>query len=125
MRMAMKRRHEHMNDRAFTLVEMLAVILVVGILVTIVVGVAGKGIEAAATAKTKEGMVTIMNAVDAYYEENQAYPTDVDGDSAGLFTALRNCEASKLRLGALTSDTAREGKFYDGFEQIVNFPQIN
>ena len=118
-------RRRRSNRTGFTLVEMLAVILVIGILVAIVVSVAGKGIAGAAKARTEEAMTTIMTAVDAYFEEKGEYPqasgATADARSSRLYSDLRGCESSKTRLANLTKDVLHDGRFYDGFEQAIDY----
>jgi len=113
------------GSRGFTLVEMLAVILVIGILVAIVVGVAGKAIATAAKSRTREGMITIMAAVEAYHDAKKVYPAQAGGTaearSRKLFTELKACPESAARLAHITSDVMKDGKFYDGFEQIIDY----
>ncbi len=121
----MRRRRQNTHDGAFTLVEMLAVILVIGILVTIVVGVSGRAIARAKEAKTKLFMGTITNAIGAYFEVNREWPqadenATADDRSAQLFKDLLGCEASKLRLGVI-GDVARKGRFYDGYKQVIDY----
>lgn len=115
---------------AFTLVEMLAVILVIGILVTIVVGVAGRVISRAAEKRTLLNMESIMNAIQVYQEENGMYPVpDQSGtyleQNAELYELLKECDPARKRLGQL-SDTAYkvfdpDTWFVDGFENPLRY----
>ena len=113
------------RSRGFTLVEMLAVILIIGILVAIVVGVAGKAIATAAKARTRGGMITIMAAVEAYYDDKKVYPAQsggtADARSEKLFAELKACPKSAERLSHITSDVMHDRKFYDGFEQVIDY----
>ncbi len=116
------------NRTAFTLVEMLAVILVIGILVAVVVGVAGNVIARASKEQTRENMATIMSAIDAYFEEKGAYPPDTGTDyekvNANLFAHLNGCEKSKKRLGALSRSAIRVTNtrhFVDGFSKVLKY----
>ena len=97
---------------AFTLVEMLAVILVIGIIVAVVVGVAGIAIAKAAGAETRQTMTAVMGAIQAYYDARGAYP--------GSLGDLRACPQSRKRLGGL--DKVMKGtRFLDGFEQPMRY----
>jgi prepilin-type N-terminal cleavage/methylation domain-containing protein len=116
------------NPTGFTLVEMLAVILVIGILVAVVVGVAGNVIARASEDQTRENMATIMNAIDAYFEEKGEYPSErgstVEQVNANLFNDLNNCEKSKKRLGGLSRTAVRvtAGRhFQDGFDKVLKY----
>ncbi len=107
--------------RAFTLVEMLAVILVIGILVAVVVGVAGKVVASAAKKQTKLNMQTIMNAIGAY-QEQYAGAAPPPGD---LYNALKGCAPAKKRLGNLSRSAYKVSGgntyFVDGFEQTLKY----
>ncbi len=117
--------HQAAPARAFTLVEMMAVILVISIVVAVVVGVAGNAISKAAEEKTKESMAVIMTAVDAYHDAKGVWPPVTGGSptarSNRLFRELKACAESKERLAAFTSDTLKGGKFLDGFEQVIDY----
>lgn len=71
------------NDEGFTLVELLIVIVILGILAAVVVfavgGITDRGQENAC----KVGRRTLETAVEAYYADNNAYPT-----SAGALVPL-------------------------------------
>ncbi len=112
------------NPTGFTLVEMLAVILVIGILVAVVVGVAGNVIARASEEQTRKNMATIMSALDTYFEEKGTYPPETGNGyedvNAKLFAELNRCEKSKKRLGALSRSAIRVVNtqtryFVDGF----------
>lgn len=64
--------------RGFTLVEMMVVIFVIGIIITIVVGVAGVVAGRAIDERTKTTMEIVMSAVRAYYDAQQpnAWPDE-------------------------------------------------
>jgi len=127
----------------FTLVEMLAVILVIAILVSVVVGVAGIVIRRAAEAETKLAMEVIRTAIDVYYEVNANFPgevTNFGSPPAGwsqrnweackrggaLYGALMSCEPAKQRLAALKSDAIKSvysgnTAFVDGFGKYMDY----
>ena len=99
---------------AFTLVEMLAVILVIGIIVAVVVGVAGNAIAKAAEAETRQTMTAVWGAIQAYHDAKGVYP------GPSLFTELRDCPQSKKRLAGLDKVIRGTG-FIDGFEQSIRY----
>jgi len=125
----------HRDRSGFTLVEMLAVILVIGVLVAVVVGVAGRAIAGAAEKQTRLNMQTIMNAVDAYYKEEQRWPdpTPREGDAGydhkvqnnDLFKRLRACPGAKKRLAELSrsayKNTGDNTIFVDGWENPLKY----
>ena len=59
----------------FTLVELLAVILIIGILVAIVINVSNRAMRKAAEQRTKTTMRVIMSALEIYREEFGVYPS--------------------------------------------------
>lgn len=118
------------QSKAFTLIELLAVMLVIGILVTIVVGVASQVTRKQAQADTKQTMVIVMQAIDVYYEEYGAYPDLVpDPDDkvmgAELYTKLWSNTRCRQRLLALNpkATLAPGGNAYlvDGFDEVLRY----
>ena len=123
----MRRAHRHPGG--FTLVELLAVIMIIAIVVSIVVAVAGKMMREGSIRNTKMRMGVIMNAVQLYFQEHREYPT-VAADA--LYPALMNPwahptpsrlaaqeQARKLILsleGKALKDPQGAPKFLDGFE---------
>jgi len=137
----MNRRQTHATG--FTLVEMLAVILVIAILVAVVVGVAGIVIRRAAEAETKMTMEVIRTAIDVHYEVNSDFPGEVTNFGAppvgwsqrnweackrggALYGALMGCEPAKQRLSPLKSDAIKavyggNKAFIDGFGKYMDY----
>ncbi len=117
------------NTRAFTLVEMLAVILVIGILVAVVVGFTRRGVSIPVEKQTRLNMQAIMNAIGAYHEEKGAYPnpggTDYRQANAGLYSLLRGCALARKRVGELSRSAYKVSGgntyFVDGFEQVLKY----
>ncbi len=77
------------NDEGFTLVELLIVIVILGILATVVVfavqGITDTGQENAC----EVGRRTVETAVEAYYAQNQDWPTSI-ADLTGANGYLRD-----------------------------------
>jgi general secretion pathway protein G len=65
------------NDKGFTLVELLIVIVILGVLSTVTVfavsGITDRGRDARCDSDER----TVAVAVEAFYAENNAYPTDM------------------------------------------------
>ncbi len=99
---------------AFTLVEMLAVILVIGIIVAVVVDVVGTPIATRCGGETRQTMTAVMGAVQAYYDAKRVYP------GADLFGDLRACPQSRARLGDL-EEVMKGRALLDGFEQPMRY----
>lgn len=68
-----------MTDKAFTLIELLIVIVIIGIMVTIAsFGIRGSR-ETARDAKRRTDLQTIKAALELYYTDCGAYPTPTSG----------------------------------------------
>jgi prepilin-type N-terminal cleavage/methylation domain-containing protein len=116
------------NRKGFTLVEMLAVILIIGILVAVVVAVANRLMTKSDEEQTRLWMQIIMRAVDVYHEEYGEYPDPTGNNdqerSASLYVKLWNFEAARKRLTSLPSDAVQSGGsryFLDGFGQALRY----
>jgi prepilin-type N-terminal cleavage/methylation domain-containing protein len=80
MFMSHLRRGNHRN-RAFTLVEILIVVLILGILATIIIGLFANNATEAAAKSLKGNLRTIRSALEVYIAQHGSYP------SAGTFEA--------------------------------------
>lgn len=78
------------KERGFTIVELLVVIVVIGILAAITIvsytGITAKANKAAAIQNSS----SVMTAADAYFAENQLYPTTTAALSAGTVKVPSN-----------------------------------
>jgi len=92
---------ENKQDKGFTLVELLIVIVILGILATVTVfavrGITTQGQESAC----KAGLKTVATAVEAYSAQEGDYPADIAAlEDAGL---LRPAEGGTAEF-AFTTD---------------------
>jgi len=77
-----------MNKKSFTLVELLVVIAIISILAAgLLVGL-GTARKKARDARRIADLRNVQNALEAYYAQNNQYPSATDWD--GLESALRN-----------------------------------
>src|SRR5207302_11465385 len=80
---------------AFTLVELIVVILVIATLVALLVPAASRTLDRAKSAQAKNDVTQIVTAVNAYYTEYGKYPIATnnnaltDAQAADLFYTLR------------------------------------
>lgn len=64
------------NERGFTLIELMVVVVILGILASIVIPRFADKIPEAQAVKTQADIKIIQNAVDLYYLDEGEYPTD-------------------------------------------------
>jgi type II secretion system protein G len=75
------------KQSGFTLLELLIVIIIIGILALIIVPGLASGPKRARDAQRKADLRGVRNALETYYNDNNAYPA---GDYSGLSTYLVN-----------------------------------
>ena len=118
----------------FTLVEMLTVLFIFGIVVSLVVGVSQYVRDRASRGETSSTQALVMQAVQAFYEENGAYPldsiddpstTNVNEGGVSLLTALTDCEKSVEILRNLSSASLPSGgdAALDAYGRPMNYLQ--
>ena len=73
------------KQQGFTLLELLIVIVIIGILALIIVPGLASGPKRARDAQRKSDLRAVKNALETYYNDNNAYPP---GNYAGLNTYL-------------------------------------
>ncbi len=70
------------NEKGFTLVEMMVVIVIIGLLATVVIINVMPATERAAQTRVKADLDTLSSALDMYKLENMRYPTSSEGLNA-------------------------------------------
>ena len=81
---------------AFTLIELLTVITIIGILAGIVIGVGRRAGESGREARAKVELAAITTALESYKRQYGDYPRTNSG--AALLQALVGCDNDALRL---------------------------
>jgi prepilin-type N-terminal cleavage/methylation domain-containing protein len=71
---------------AFTLIEILAVITIIGILAGLTLGAAGAVRRHGATSTAKAQVAALQAACDRYYADNNLYPSDTSVDPSSSFS---------------------------------------
>lgn len=74
------------NISAFTLVELLGVIAIIGILAGLTLGGAGAVRRQAATSSAKAEIAALQAACERYFADNNAYPTNTSANPSVNFT---------------------------------------
>jgi general secretion pathway protein G len=75
---------QRLNNKGFTLLEILVVIVLLGILATIVLGSYISSLERSRDSRRKQDLAQVSHALELYYSENNSYPDKEDlnwGDS--------------------------------------------
>jgi prepilin-type N-terminal cleavage/methylation domain-containing protein len=107
--------HFHQNkngsSHAFTLIELLAVITIIGILAGLTLGAAGAVRRHGATSTAKAEVAALQAACDRYYADNNAYPIGTDNPAtASAPTGATNLFTNLL--GSVSLTNAPTGKRY-------------
>ena len=96
---------------AFTLIELLAVITIIGILAGLTLGAAGAVRRHGAASTAKAEVAALQAACDRYYADNNAYPIGTASPTAVTEPAAANALFTNL-LGSATLTAAPTSKRY-------------
>jgi prepilin-type N-terminal cleavage/methylation domain-containing protein len=113
-----KSRSPRRHSAAFTLIELLAVITIIGILAGLTLGAAGAVRRHGASSTAKAEVAALQAACDRYFADNNAYPSNstVDPSSSYVPTASTYTSAGKVLftnlLGSATLTAAPSTKRY-------------
>lgn len=77
--MTTSRRNPRPSRRAFTLVEMLLVIAIIGLIAALVTPQVLKSVQKSQTQTTKAQMSLLEAALQEFYSDNNRYPTESEG----------------------------------------------
>lgn len=121
------RRQGTLANTAFTMVELLGVITVIGILAGLTMGGAGAVRRHGATSQSKAEIAALQSACERYYADNSAYPTDTSSDPSTQFNPQKYSTSSITLftnlIGAKTLTSPLVGKRY--FEPKPNMVSGN
>jgi prepilin-type N-terminal cleavage/methylation domain-containing protein len=107
------------TSRAFTLIELLIVIAIIGILMSLLFPAVNSAIDAARKAQSKNDVTQIATAVIAYETEYGKLPTggasgdvtkDVDGDLMKILTGVTGNTNNPREIVFLEANQAKRGK---------------
>jgi prepilin-type N-terminal cleavage/methylation domain-containing protein len=82
------------SGRAFTLIEILIVVAIIGLLATLTVGASREVIKRVYEQKTRVMMKSIRNKLKEYQDRNNGYPT---GDMANVVRLLNTMENTDIQ----------------------------
>jgi len=84
------------NQKGFTLVELMVVVLIIAILVAIAIPLYTKSQENAQRSACKANLRTLMGSIAQYMSENGEYPTDLDAlKNEGYIKSVPKCPTGK------------------------------
>jgi len=110
---------------SFTLIELLAVITIIGLLAGLTLGAAGAVRRAGSTSRTKGEILALQTACERYYTENAAYPVSTTTDPANSFNPSNYIEGSKslftnlFGASSLTNTNATGKRFFEPKPNMV------
>lgn len=84
-----------MNRKAFTLLELLIVIVILGILASLIAGNFINSLKKGRDAKRKADLEQTQRALEMYYEDKKAYPITDDLTFGGSLCETPSCEGSE------------------------------
>jgi prepilin-type N-terminal cleavage/methylation domain-containing protein len=118
----------------FTLVEVMVVIVILGILVSLTIGVGRYVSDETARRTTLSTQAIIMSAINAYYDVRKDYPAEANTSAGstdalagvrirGLWDQLVSEPASAKVLQNLSSDAKKTAErwFVDGYGKLMDY----
>lgn len=105
------------GSKAFTLIELLAVMMILGILMALVIGVAKYITRSSDIESTRSNMSIIMAAIREYRQDADKYPTS----QADLVAELKSVEMSRKQIDKLAKYvwSADNTEFLDAWGQPI------
>ncbi|PIP62970.1 hypothetical protein COW98_01220 [Candidatus Roizmanbacteria bacterium CG22_combo_CG10-13_8_21_14_all_35_9] len=102
-----------MNRKAFTLIELLLVIIILGVLATLIIGNFFTSLKKGRDARRKGDLEQIQRALEMYYEDKKAYPVTAGLTFGGKLCENNPCGASdKVYMQKVPNDPI-SGKNYE------------
>ena len=84
------------NKRAFTLMELMIVIAILGVLTTLMTGNFLTSIKRSRDAQRKNDLSTIQRALEMYYEDNKTYPIATGSPAGDVNFGGKFCHPDEL-----------------------------
>jgi prepilin-type N-terminal cleavage/methylation domain-containing protein len=104
------------NDRGFTLIELMVVVIIVGVLAAVAIPLYTGYIKNARTSEGVARVGAIMTAAKAYHQQNSAWPAS-DG-AAGFYADFTATEHFTYTMTAAGFTVTATGKDVDGMKDV-------
>ena len=101
------------NTKGFTLIELLVVIAIIGLLSTLAVVALNSARTKSRDAKRVSDIKQVQTALELYYADNNAYPTEASGVELGTGDQLVLCSTGWDASACAAGETTNMGKVPD------------
>ncbi len=109
------------EQKGFTLVEVMVVIVIIGILVSITVSQFSKQANKAKTARAEAELKSMATIISIYYAEKNVYPTADTNTTTGIETVMKNNGIKWDSTGATFNDPwGHAYRYYAGTSSATN-----
>ncbi len=99
------------NKKGFTLIELLVVIIILGVLAALIIGNFFTSLKKGRDARRKADLEQIQKALELYYEDKRAYPTQAP-DPGFVFDA-QFADSGKVYMNRVPTDPLGTIYFYE------------
>ncbi len=99
----MKKNTPHKHQKAFTLVELLVVITILGILMSLAVSGAGAIRNQARSAQARNDCTGVATAIRAFYTDYSRYPVSLSASGSAIYEAVQDSAGNSEVIKALTA----------------------
>jgi len=121
-----------MNKKGFTLIELLLVIIILGFLTSLIAGNFFTSLKKGRDARRKGDLEQIQRALEMYYEDNRAYPTQAAGAGfvfGGDFSSSEKTYMKKVPNDPIAGknykyETDSNGSYYKLYACLENDQQV-
>lgn len=105
------------TKKAFTLIELLIVIVILGVLASLITGNFITSLKKGRDARRKGDLEQIQRALEMYYEDKRAYPTQAPGN--GFVFGSEFTDSGKIYMKKVPNDPV-SGKDYEYYFDSAN-----
>lgn len=105
------------NDRGFTLIELMVVVIIVGVLAAVAIPLYTGYIKNARTSEGVARVGAIMTAAKAYHQQNSAWPASAT--AAGFYADFSDTEHFSYSMTASGYTVTATGKDVDGMSGVT------